>query len=66
VAIDVFMAIDVETGDFEVHKSDAEATDRLEERNPDTEGRMFLRRVGSKNAYHFAGRVEIEATSARA
>jgi len=55
-----FVAIDVETGDYEVDENDVEAMDRLAERTPEAEGRMFLRRVGSKSAYHFGGRFRLE------
>jgi hypothetical protein len=50
----------VETGDYEVDENDVEAMDRLAERTPEAEGRMFLRRVGSKSAYHFGGRFRLE------
>ena len=60
-----FVAIDVETGDFEVDESDVKAMDRLEGRNPDAEGRIFLRRVGSKSAYHFGGRLRLEGREAK-
>lgn len=49
-----FVAIDVETGEYEVDRSDVTATDQLIERCPEAEGRIWLRRVGSPNAYHFA------------
>ena len=55
-----FVAIDVETGDFEVHERELEAMDRLEEREPEARGRIFLRRVGSKSAYHIGGRLRLE------
>ena len=48
-----FVAIDVETGEYEVDRSDVTATDRLIERCPGAEGRIWLRRVGSPDAYHF-------------
>ena len=48
-----FVAIDIETGEYEVDRSDVEATDRLVERCPEAEGRIWLRRVGSPDAYHF-------------
>lgn len=48
-----FVAIDVETGAYEVHESDVEVTDRLVEREPGAEGRIWLRRVGTPDAYHF-------------
>lgn len=48
-----FVAIDVETGEYEVDWSDVAATDRLIERCPKAEGRIWMRRVGSPDAYHF-------------
>ncbi len=60
-----FVAIDIETGDYEVDERDVKAMDRLEERNPDAEGRIFLRRVGSKSAYHFGGRFRLESREAQ-
>jgi hypothetical protein len=48
-----FVAIDVETGEYAVAERDVEATDQLIERCPDAEGRIWLRRVGSPEAYHF-------------
>lgn len=48
-----FVAIDIETGAYEVDESDVEATDRLVERVPDASGRIWLRRVGSPEAYQF-------------
>ena len=48
-----FVAIDIETGKYELDESDVEATDRLIEREPEAEGRIWLRRVGSPEAYHF-------------
>ena len=46
-----FVAIDIETGAYEVDESDVEATDRLVERCPDAEGRIWLRRVGYEYAH---------------
>jgi hypothetical protein len=46
-----FVAIDVETGKYEVHESEVEATDRLVEREPEAEGRIWLRRVGYEYAH---------------
>ncbi len=51
-----FVAIDVETGKYEVDESDVEASDRLVEREPEAEGRIWLRRVGSPHAYRFGTR----------
>jgi hypothetical protein len=46
-----FVAIDVETGEYEVDESEVEVTDRLIERRPDAEGRIWLRRVGYEHAH---------------
>lgn len=46
-----FVAIDVETGKYEVDESDVTATDRLIEREPEAEGRIWLRRVGYEYAH---------------
>jgi hypothetical protein len=46
-----FVAIDVETGAYEVDRSAVDATDRLIERDPEAEGRIWLRRVGSEYAH---------------
>jgi ribosome biogenesis protein Nip4 len=55
-----FVAIDIATGDYEVGESGMAAADHLEEREPDARGRIFVRRVGSKSAYHFSGRLRLE------
>ena len=46
-----FVAIDVETGEYEVDESEVKATDRLAERCPEAEGRIWLRRVGYEHAH---------------
>jgi len=46
-----FVAIDVETGEYEVDESEVEATDRLIEREPEAEGQIWLRRVGYEYAH---------------
>lgn len=46
-----FVAIDVETGEYEIDQNEVEATDRLVERCPDAEGRIWLRRVGYEHAH---------------
>lgn len=48
-----FVAIDIETGDYAIDESDVAATDRLVEQDPEAEGRIWLRRIGSPEAYHF-------------
>lgn len=52
-----FVAIDVETEDFAVDPDSRAAVDRLLDRHPAAEGRLWLRRVGSRSAYHFGGRL---------
>ncbi len=44
-----FLAIDVESGDFEVSASELDATDRVRARNP--AATIWLRRVGSPVAH---------------
>lgn len=56
-----FVAIDVETGDFEVGPVEIEVTKRLLERNP--EAQIFGRRVGFRAA-HRIGYVPPRNTSA--
>jgi hypothetical protein len=46
-----FVAIDVETGKYEVDESEVKATDRLVDREPEAEGRIWLRRVGYEHAH---------------
>ena len=48
-----FVAIDIDSGDFEIHASDLEATDRLLARQP--QAQMWLGRVGRKAAYRIGG-----------
>lgn len=54
-----FLAIDIETGAFEVDADEMRACDRLEERVPDAQ--IWLRRVGSKSARRFGGKKAAEA-----
>ena len=58
-----FVAIDVETGDFELGESDVGAIDRLIERTPDAEGRICLRRVGSETTYRMGRRFSPESAA---
>jgi hypothetical protein len=51
------VVIDVESEDFAVDADSRAAVDRLLERHPDAQGRLWLRRVGSRFAYHFGGRL---------
>lgn len=46
-----FVAIDIKTGEYEVDESEVEVTDRLIERHPEAEGRIWLRRVGYEHAH---------------
>ena len=46
-----FLAIDIETGDFEIDENEMKACDRLRERVPDAQ--IWLRKVGSPIARHF-------------
>ena len=48
-----YVAIDVESEDFEVDANQLAAADRLIERRPEVEGRIWFRRVGSRFAHHF-------------
>jgi hypothetical protein len=47
-----FVAIDVETGAYAVHKQEREATKQLLEQQPEAKGRIWFRRVGSESAHH--------------
>jgi hypothetical protein len=49
-----FVAIDIETGAYEIDASEMAACDRLEARVPDAQ--VWLRRVGSAFARSFGGR----------
>ena len=44
------LVIDIETGDYEIDTDDVAATDRLFDRHPDAQ--IWMRRVGSRYAYH--------------
>ncbi|NJM18215.1 MAG: hypothetical protein HC907_05580 [Richelia sp. SM1_7_0] len=48
------VAIDIETGDFEVDRSEIAACDRLEARHPDTQ--IWIVRIGSRHVRRFGGR----------
>jgi hypothetical protein len=50
-----FVAIDIETGDYEVDESEMAACGRLRDRIPDAQ--IWLRRVGSPYARRFGGRL---------
>ncbi|WP_088242509.1 hypothetical protein [Calothrix rhizosoleniae] len=48
------VAIDIETGDFEVDKSEIAACDRLEARRPDAQ--IWIIRIGYRHVRRFGGR----------
>ena len=48
------VAIDIETGDFEVDASEIAACDRLETRRPDAQ--IWIVRIGSNHVRRFGGR----------
>jgi outer membrane protein assembly factor BamB len=48
------VAIDIETGDFEVNETVMKATDRLFERQPDAQ--PWTLRIGHGAVYHFGSR----------
>jgi hypothetical protein len=48
------VAIDIETGDFEVDETVMGATDRLFERHPDAQ--PWTLRIGHSGVYHFGAR----------
>jgi hypothetical protein len=48
------VAIDLETGDFEVDRSEIAACDRLETRHPDAQ--IWIVRIGSRHVRRFGGR----------
>jgi hypothetical protein len=51
---DDFVAIDIETGAYEIDASELAACDRLRARVPDAQ--VWLRKVGSRFAHRFGGR----------
>jgi hypothetical protein len=50
------LAIDIETGDFEVDNSEIAACDRLEVRHPDAQ--IWIVRIGSRHVRRFGGRTK--------
>jgi hypothetical protein len=50
------VAIDLETGDFEVDASEIAACDRLEVRHPDAQ--IWMVRIGSRHVRRFGGRMK--------
>lgn len=53
------VAIDIETGDFEVDASEIAACNRLEERHPDAQ--IWIVRIGSRYVRRFGGRTKRSA-----
>ncbi|NET00318.1 MAG: hypothetical protein F6K61_06990 [Sphaerospermopsis sp. SIO1G1] len=51
------VAIDIETGDFEIDVSEIAACDRLESRHPDAQ--IWMVRIGSRYVRRFGGRNKI-------
>lgn len=49
-----FVAIDIETGAYEIDADEMAASDRLRLRNP--EAQIWLRQIGSRYARHFGPR----------
>ena len=52
-----YVAIDMESKDFEIHRNQLTAANRLLERKPEAQGRLWFRRVGSPVTHHLGGRV---------
>ena len=50
------VAIDIETGDFEVDAGEIDACDRLEARHPDAQ--IWMVRIGSRHVRRFGGRTK--------
>jgi hypothetical protein len=50
------VAIDIETGDFEVNKSEIAACAQLEARHPDAQ--IWMVRIGSRHVRRFGGRIK--------
>jgi hypothetical protein len=50
------VAIDLDTGDFEVDASEIAACDRLEVRHPDAQ--IWMVRIGSRHVRRFGGRMK--------
>ena len=50
------IAIDLETGDFEIDSSEIAACERLEARHPDAQ--IWIVRIGSRHVRRFGGRTK--------
>jgi hypothetical protein len=57
-----YVAIDTESEDFEIDADQRAASDRLLDRHPEARGRIWFRRVGSRIAHHFGGRLREDDT----
>lgn len=57
-----YVAIDLESEAFEVDANQSAAANRLLERHPEAQGRIWFRRVGSRFAHHFGGRLREGST----
>ena len=57
-----YVIIDLASEDFEVDRNQRAAFDRLVQRQPEAQSRqtLWLRRVGSRYAHHFGGRLRDE------
>jgi hypothetical protein len=53
------VAIDLETGDFEIDPSEISACERLEDRHPDAQ--IWIVRIGSRHVRRFGGRTKRSA-----
>lgn len=51
-----YVAIDVDSEDFEIDVDQRAALDQLLERHPEARGRIWFRRVGGRVTHHFGGR----------
>ncbi len=51
-----YVAIDTESEDFEIDADQRAASDRLVERRPEAQGRIWFRRVGSPITHSIGGR----------
>lgn len=52
-----FLALDVDTGDYEIDSSELAALDRLEARNPNAI--LYLLRIGHPGAYRIGGSARV-------
>ena len=52
-----YVATDLESEAFDVDANQSAAANRLLERRPEAQGRIWFRRVGSRFAHHFGDRL---------